>query len=143
MRPLQMPMGNPQGLSILNPRQFRPQGIGSYLGPLLSAIQRDYHQDKIEPYVQDVENLTTQTFPDFDLGGGGTGGGIGGPDFGGGQMFPPGGMPPIQAQPGPIGMGGPLGGSLPQPINSGATNNPFSGRISGIESILKNLVPSS
>ena len=138
MRP-QMPMGNPQGLSILHPKQFRPQGIGAFLGPLLSAIQRDYHQDKIEPYVQEVENLTTSTFPDFEIGGGG----VGRPDFGGGQMFPPGGMPPIQEQPGPIGMGGPLGGSLPQPINSGATNNPFSGKISGIESILKNLIPSS
>jgi len=107
MRP-QMPMGNPQGLSILNPQQFRPQGIGSYLGPLLGAIQRDYHQDKIEPYVQDVENLTTQTFPDFDLGGGG------------GMMPPRPIFQPPQNMPQP-GIGGPVGDQM-QPATPATSN---------------------
>jgi hypothetical protein len=33
---------------------------------LISAINRDYSQDVVQPYVEQVENLTNSTFPNFN-----------------------------------------------------------------------------
>ena len=76
-------------------------GIASLLQPLLGVVSREYQQDVVDPYVQEVERLTTTTFPNVEFGNTGLGGrpsvvgnpfpnpfGIGGE--GGGGMFPPG-----------------------------------------------------
>ena len=77
-------------IGSMNSNNFNQQGIGQFLSPLISAINQDYSQDVVQPYVQQVENLTSSTFPDFDMGGG-MGGGM--RDFGGGQVQMPGQMP--------------------------------------------------
>lgn len=77
-------------LGSMNSNNFNQQGIGQFLSPLISAINQDYSQDVVQPYVQQVENLTSSTFPDFDMGGG-MGGGM--RDFGGGQVQLPGQVP--------------------------------------------------
>jgi hypothetical protein len=73
-------------LDSMNSNNFNQQGIGQFLSPLISAINQDYSQDVVQPYVQQVENLTSSTFPDFDMGGGMRG-------FGGGPGQMPGQMP--------------------------------------------------
>tara|TARA_R100000951_G_scaffold103106_1_gene95556 strand:- start:269 stop:655 length:387 start_codon:yes stop_codon:yes gene_type:complete len=77
----------------MNSNNFNQQGIGQFLSPLISAINQDYSQDVVQPYVQQVENLTSSTFPDFDMGGG-MGGGM--RDFGGGQVQLPGQVGPVR-----------------------------------------------
>ena len=55
------------------------QGIRQFLNPFLQQIQQENQaemQQKIDPYVQEVQQLTDQTFPNFT--GFGTLGGIGG-----------------------------------------------------------------
>ncbi len=73
-------------IGSMNSNNFNQQGIGQFLSPLISAINQDYSQDVVQPYVQQVENLTSSTFPDFDMGGGMRG-------FGGGPVQMPGQMP--------------------------------------------------
>ena len=70
-------------IGSMNSNNFNQQGIGQFLSPLISAINQDYSQDVVQPYVQQVENLTSSTFPDFSMGGGMN-------DFGGGQVQMPG-----------------------------------------------------
>ena len=77
-------------------------GIASLLQPLLGVVSREYQQDVIDPYVQEVERLTTTTFPNVQFGNTGLGGRpsvVGNPiqnpfpnpfGTGGGGMFPPG-----------------------------------------------------
>lgn len=83
-------MIDPYGqMQFMRRDNFNQQGIGRFLSPLINAINNDYNQDVIQPYVQEVENLTTSTFPDFDMGvgvGGQIGGGMGTPAFGGGLL---------------------------------------------------------
>ena len=73
-------------IGSMNSNNFNQQGIGQFLSPLISAINQDYSQDVVQPYVQQVENLTSSTFPDFDMNGGMRG-------FGGGPVQMPGQMP--------------------------------------------------
>ena len=88
--------------SIL-PRELMPQnrGIASLLRPLLGLVNREYQQDVVDPYVQEVERLTTTTFPNVEFGNTGIGGRPSLGDLlpspfhnpfgtGGGGMFPPG-----------------------------------------------------
>ncbi len=75
-------LGGQGPLSSMNRNNFNQQGIGQFLSPLISAINQDYSQDVVQPYVQQVENLTASTFPDFNMGGSG----MGMPDFGGRQV---------------------------------------------------------
>jgi hypothetical protein len=75
-------------IGSMNSNNFNQQGIGQFLSPLISAINQDYSQDVVQPYVQQVENLTSSTFPDFDMGGGMRG-------FGGGPVQMPGQIEPI------------------------------------------------
>ena len=42
-------------------------GIMGFLQPLLSHINQDYQQDTVQPYVQQVEDLTRTTFPDVEF----------------------------------------------------------------------------
>ena len=86
-------LGGQGPLSSMNSNNFNQQGIGQFLSPLISAINQDYSQDVVQPYVQQVENLTSSTFPDFDMGGG-MGGGM--RDFGGGQVQLPGQVGPVR-----------------------------------------------
>lgn len=92
-------MIDPYGqMQFMRKDNFNQQGIGQFLSPLISAINNDYNQDVIQPYVQEVENLTTSTFPDFDMGvgvggqiGSGVlpdhlGSGVNSPAFGGGLL---------------------------------------------------------
>jgi len=44
-------------------------GIESLLRPLLDRVNSGYQQDVVQPYVQQVEELTTSTFPDINFGG--------------------------------------------------------------------------
>jgi len=85
--------------SILPPGLIRQNsGIASLLQPLLGVVNREYQQDVIDPYVQEVERLTTTTFPNVEFGNTGLGGRpsvIANPfrnpfGIGGGGMFPPG-----------------------------------------------------
>ena len=76
-------LGGQGPLGSMNSNNFNQQGIGQFLSPLISAINQDYSQDVVQPYVQQVENLTSSTFPDFSMGGGMN-------DFGGGQVQMPG-----------------------------------------------------
>jgi len=55
-----------QNLESMNRNNFNQQGIGQFLSPLISAINRDYSQDVVQPYVEQVENLTNSTFPNFN-----------------------------------------------------------------------------
>ncbi|OUU27125.1 MAG: hypothetical protein CBC04_03840 [Verrucomicrobia bacterium TMED44] len=75
------------------------QGIGSLnsikrlLSPILENIERQSKmefREKIDPYVQQVEQLTQQTFPNIDFS---MNSNIGVRRLGGGLLFPPGGMP--------------------------------------------------
>ena len=62
------------------------QDIKQYLNPILQQVRRAYDENEIEPYVQEVQQLTNQTFPDLNLSGGGLRGGLGslfGQPFGG------------------------------------------------------------
>ena len=65
------------------------QPIRQYLMPLIGQINNQMEEEKrnkIEPYVQEVQQLTDQTFPDLSLSGGGLRGGLGslfGQPFGG------------------------------------------------------------
>lgn len=84
-------MIDPYGqMQFMRSDNFNQQGIGRFLSPLINAINNDYNQDVIQPYVQEVENLTTSTFPDFDMGVGvggiEVGGAMGTPAFGGGLL---------------------------------------------------------
>jgi len=66
------------------------QGIRQYLTPFLQQIKQRNQaemQEKIDPYVQEVQQLTDQTFPDLNLSGGGLRGGLGSL-FGGGMGGP-------------------------------------------------------
>jgi hypothetical protein len=56
-----------QNLQGMNRNNFNQQGIGQFLSPLISAINRDYSQDVVQPYVEQVENLTNSTFPNFNV----------------------------------------------------------------------------
>ena len=64
-------------------------GIMGFLQPLLSHINQDYQQDTVQPYVQQVEDLTRTTFPDVEFN-------QGGPQF---PLFQPGGGFPGVANP--------------------------------------------
>ena len=44
-------------------------GIKSLLQPLLSHVNSGYQQDVVQPYVQQVEELTTSTFPNVNFSG--------------------------------------------------------------------------
>lgn len=68
-------------LGFMNQMRFNQQGIGRFLSPLINAINQDYQQDKVQPYIQDVQNLTAQTFPEFDMRGE-----VGTPMLGGGLL---------------------------------------------------------
>ena len=68
--------------SILPPG-LMPQnsGIASLLNPIIRVVSQDYKQDVVDPYIQQVEQLTTTTFPNVQFGS---------PLPVGGGMFPPG-----------------------------------------------------
>ena len=66
-------------LGFMQQDRFNQQGIGGFLAPLIYAINTDYQQDKVQPYIQEVKNLTQNTFPDFEINGG-----LGTPALGGG-----------------------------------------------------------
>jgi len=112
-----MPSGNPYlddgpagGQGIMG-----GQDIRQYLTPFLQQIQQRNQaemQEKIEPYVQEVQQLTDQTFPDLNLSGGGLSGGIGGL-FGGS-------MNPFQG-----GIGSLFGGGMGGPAVDFMTPNAF------------------
>lgn len=87
-----------EGLSqIIATRPQMNQGIGSFanlLSPILQSVERQNKmkfKEKMDPYVQQVQQLTQQTFPDMDFSM--SNGFGGGPRLGGGLLFPPGGMP--------------------------------------------------
>ena len=109
-----MPSGNPYlddgpagGQGIMG-----GQDIRQYLMPLIGQINNQMEEEKknkIEPYINEVQQLTDRTFPDLSLSGGGFGGigrlfgqpfmsggqgGIGGL-FGGGMNQFQGGLDPI------------------------------------------------
>jgi len=52
------------------PPTFMPQnrGIASLLNPIIRVVSEDYKQDVVDPYIQQVEQLTTTTFPDVQFG---------------------------------------------------------------------------
>ena len=83
-------LGNPNSFENL---QMGGQGIMGgqdikrYLNPILQQVRRAYDENKINPYVQEVQQLTDQTFPDLSLSGGGLRGGLGSL-FGGGMGGP-------------------------------------------------------
>jgi hypothetical protein len=60
------------------------ESIRRYLTPILQQVRQAYDENKINPYVQEVQQLTNQTFPDLNLNGGGLRGGLGS-IFGGGM----------------------------------------------------------
>lgn len=98
------------------------QDIRRYLTPFLQQIQQRNQaemQEKIDPYVQEVQQLTDQTFPDLNLSGGGLRGGLGslfGQPFGGfaGSLNPQ-----------PSGSGFQFGVQIPQVGASQATERAF------------------
>ena len=51
------------------------ESIRRYLTPILQQVRQAYDENKINPYVQEVQQLTNQTFPDLNLNGGGLRGG--------------------------------------------------------------------
>tara|TARA_A100000164_G_C21811433_1_gene725714 strand:- start:50 stop:484 length:435 start_codon:yes stop_codon:yes gene_type:complete len=53
------------------------ESIRRYLTPILQQVRQAYDENKINPYVQEVQQLTNQTFPDLNLNGGGLRGGLG------------------------------------------------------------------
>ena len=74
--------GPPPSVGMLPPPElplrpgFFPQpidvgntGIKSLLQPLLSHVNNGYQQDVVQPYVQQVEELTTSTFPNINFNG--------------------------------------------------------------------------
>jgi hypothetical protein len=66
MTPNMMP--RPNGLTIRpNFPGMGGNGIMGFLQPLLSHINQDYQQDTVQPYVQQVEDLTRTTFPDVEF----------------------------------------------------------------------------
>ena len=119
--------GLSQALSI---RPGMNQGIGSFtnlLSPILESVERQNKmefREKIDPYVQQVEQLTQQTFPNIDFNmSNGFGGGprLGGPavDF----------MTPNMGGENQLGV--PVGNPLhnlnttPSPERSGSIDSPF------------------
>jgi len=76
-------LGNPNSLENLQNKPLGGQGIMGgqdikrYLNPILQQVRRAYDENKINPYVQEVQQLTDQTFPDLNLTGGGLRGGLG------------------------------------------------------------------
>ncbi len=87
-----------EGLSqLIATRPQMNQGIGSFanlLSPIIQSVERQNKmefKEKMDPYVQQVQQLTQQTFPDMDFSM--SNGFGGGPRLGGGLLFPPGGMP--------------------------------------------------
>ena len=56
------------------PPGLMPQnsGIASLLNPIIRVVSEDYKQDVVDPYIQQVEQLTTTTFPDVQFGNMGT-----------------------------------------------------------------------
>ena len=71
--------------------------IRQYLTPILQQVRiknLEELRNKIDPYVQEVQQLTDQTFPDLSLIGGGLRGGLGS-IFGGGMNQLQGGLDPI------------------------------------------------
>ena len=73
-----------QALTILPPPGegiMGGQTMRQYLMPIIEQVQRQNREElrnKIEPYVQEVQQLTDQTFPDLNLSDGGLRGGLGG-----------------------------------------------------------------
>ena len=62
MTPMRTPLFSP-GLMPQN------SGIASLLHPIIRVVSEDYKQDVVDPYIQEVEQLTTRTFPEvqFDM----------------------------------------------------------------------------
>jgi hypothetical protein len=57
------------------------QTMRQYLMPIIEQVQRQNREElrnKIEPYVQEVQQITDRTFPDLNLSDGGLRGGLGG-----------------------------------------------------------------
>lgn len=56
-------------MTSLLPPHLRSQnnGIASLLNPLLSHVNQQYQDNVIDPYVQQVEQLTTETFPNVQF----------------------------------------------------------------------------
>ena len=104
------------------------QDIRRYLTPFLQQIQQRNQaemQEKIDPYVQEVQQLTDQTFPDLNLSGGGLRGGLGSL-FGGGMSGPAVDfMTPNMGNPFGGGMNALGGGLIPQVGASQATERAF------------------
>lgn len=72
MIPMRTPLFSPE----LMPKN---RGIASLLSPIIQAVSQDYKQDVVDPYIQEVEQLTTRTFPEVQFGSplGQGGGGLG------------------------------------------------------------------
>ena len=139
-----------EGLSqLFATRSQMNQGIGSFkniLGPIIESVQKQSQEElseKITPYIQRVEQLTQETFPNIDfnmLNGFG-----GGPKLGGGLLFPPGGMPSGSLTKGQNQLGVPVGDPLhnlnttSSPERSGSINSPFARSIlsQGLGSFLR------
>ena len=138
-----------EGLSqLIGTRPQMNQGIGSFknlLIPILENVERQNKmefREKIDPYVQQVEQLTQQTFPNIDFS---INSNIGGPRLGGGLLFPPGGMPSGSLTEGQNQLGVPVGDPLhnlnttPSPERSGSINSPFANSLlyQGLGSLFK------
>jgi len=83
---MSQPMAGGQGI-------MGGQDIRQYLTPFLRLVSRQMDEEKknkIEPYINEVQQLTDQTFPDLNLTSGGLRGGLGSL-FGGGMGSPFGG----------------------------------------------------
>ena len=61
MTPMRTPLFSP-GLMPQN------SGIASLLHPIIRVVSEDYKQDVVDPYIQEVEQLTTRTFPEVQFG---------------------------------------------------------------------------
>ena len=136
-----MNQSNSIALSVANP--FNPfteglsgQGIMGgepirrYLDPILQLVKmkkQEELQNKIDPYVQEVQQLTDQTFPDLSLSGGGLRGGLGS-IFGGGM-----GGPAVDFM--TPNMGSPSGGNQ---LGGGLLNIPQSSQVSNTMQSLSN-----
>ena len=60
------------GEGIMNGSPMR-----QYLMPILQQVRQAYDENKIRPYVQEVQQLTDQTFPNLNLNGSRLRGGLG------------------------------------------------------------------
>ena len=95
---MSQPMAGGQGI-------MGGQDIRQYLTPFLRLVSRQMDEEKknkIEPYINEVQQLTDQTFPDLNLTSGGLRGGLGslfgggmGSPFGGGMNQFQGGLDPM------------------------------------------------